>query len=225
VGARFEKEKTQSGAKAMTGTMKRLNGGTTNVPEVKSMDLKSSLRGRLIGQADAGYDDARALWNGMMDRRPAAIIQAHGTRDIQLAVNFARGNDLLLAIKSGGHQIAGHAVADGALLLDLSQMCGVHVDPDKATARVEPGCLFSDVDQETQLYGLALPLGINSTTGVAGLTLGGGFGWITGKHGLTIDNLRCLCRWRRAHRQRRTERRSVLGYPRRGRKFRCHLIL
>jgi FAD/FMN-containing dehydrogenase len=161
----------------------------------------------------------------MMDRRPAAIVQAHGTRDIQLAVNFARGNDLLLAIKSGGHQIAGHAVADGALLLDLSQMCGVHVDPDKATARVEPGCLLSDVAQETQLYGFAVPLGINSTTGVAGLTLGGGFGWITGKHGLTIDNLRCLCRWRRAHRQRRTERRSVLGYPRRGRKFRCHLIL
>ena len=173
----------------MTRTMKRLNGGTTAVPEAALTDLKSSLRGKLIGKRDTGYDASRALWNGMVDRRPAVIIQARDIHDIQLAVTFARDNDLLLAVKSGGHQIAGHAVADDALLLDLSQMRNIDVDTDKATARVEPGCLLSDVDQETQLYGLAVPLGINSTTGVAGLTLGGGFGWLTGKHGLTIDNL------------------------------------
>lgn len=173
----------------MTQTLKTLNGGTTRVPNAKLTDLKASLRGGLIGKDDPGYDDARTLWNGMIDRRPGLIVRALATKDIQLTVNFARENDLLLAVKSGGHQIAGHAVADGALLLDLSLMRGVHVDADTATANVEPGCLLSDVDRETQIYGLAVPLGINSTTGVAGLTLGGGFGWITGKHGLTIDNL------------------------------------
>ncbi|WP_232829332.1 FAD-binding oxidoreductase [Tropicimonas sp. IMCC34043] len=126
----------------------------------------------------------------MIDRRPGLIVRAKDVNDIRLSVNFAREYDLLIAVKGGGHQIAGHAVADGALLLDLSQMKAIHVDADKATATVEPGCLLSDVDQETQLYGLAVPLGINSTTGIAGLTLGGGFGWITAKHGLTIDNLR-----------------------------------
>ncbi|MGV8989545.1 MAG: FAD-binding oxidoreductase [Cypionkella sp.] len=173
----------------MTQTLKKLNGGTTQVPDAKLADLKASLRGSLIGKDDAGYDAARALWNGMIDRHPGLIVRAVETNDIRLAVNFARENELLLAVKGGGHQIAGHAVADGALLLDLSQMRGVHVDADLATARVEPGCLLSDVDQETQIHGLAVPLGINSTTGISGLTLGGGFGWITGKHGLTIDNL------------------------------------
>ncbi|SFL63785.1 FAD/FMN-containing dehydrogenase [Loktanella salsilacus] len=169
--------------------LKTLNGDTGDVPNAKLTKLKASLRGSLIDKNDTGYDDARALWNGMIDRHPGLIVCALNTNDIQLAVNFARENNLLLAVKSGGHQIAGHAVADGALLLNLSQMKGVHVDVDKATATVGPGCILSDVDQETQLYGLAVPLGINSTTGVAGLTLGGGFGWITGKHGLTIDNL------------------------------------
>ncbi|SDZ49563.1 FAD/FMN-containing dehydrogenase [Jannaschia faecimaris] len=173
----------------MTLTMKTFNGTAIDIPNGKLTSLQSSLRGKLINKADAGYDDARSLWNGMIDRRPGLIISAQDTNDIRLAVNFARENGLLLAVKSGGHQIAGHAVADGALLLNLSEMRGVHVDADKATAKVEPGCLLSDVDQETQRYGLAVPLGINSTTGVAGLTLGGGFGWITGKHGLTIDNL------------------------------------
>ncbi len=173
----------------MTQILKTLNGDTADVPNAKLTKLKASLRGKLIDKMNAGYDDARALWNSMVDRRPGLIVLAQDTNDMRLTVNFARENNLLLAVKSGGHQIAGHAVADGALLLNLSQMKGVHVDADKATATVGPGCLLSDVDQETQLYGLAVPLGINSTTGVAGLTLGGGFGWITGKHGLTIDNL------------------------------------
>lgn len=173
----------------MTQVLKTLNGENIDVSGAKLTKLKTSLRGNLIDKTDAGYDDARTLWNGMIDRCPALIVCALDTDDIRLTVNFARENNLLLAIKSGGHQIAGHAVADGALLLNLSQMRGVHVDPDQAIATVEPGCILSDVDRETQLHGLAVPLGINSTTGVAGLTLGGGFGWITGKHGLTIDNL------------------------------------
>ena len=173
----------------MTETFKALNGGTIEIPRGKLADLKEALSGELIGKGDSSYDDARTLWNGMIDRHPSQIVRALNANDIQLTVNFARENDLLLAIKSGGHQIAGHAVADGAVLLDLSQMKDIKVDAGKATATVQPGCLLSDVDQATQAHGLAVPLGINSTTGVAGLTLGGGFGWITGKHGLTIDNL------------------------------------
>jgi len=173
----------------MPQTFKTLNGGTVDLPQAKLANLKAALIGPLIGKGDPEYDDARALWNGMIDRHPCQIVRARNTDDIRLTVNFARENDLLLAIKSGGHQIAGHAVADGALLLDLSQMRDVQVDVAKATARVQPGCLLSDVDAATQKHGLAVPLGVNSTTGVAGLTLGGGFGWITGKHGLTIDNL------------------------------------
>lgn len=173
----------------MTQTFKALNGGAVDVAQAKLVDLKAALDGNLMGKGDRGYDDARTLWNGMIDRHPRLIVRAHNTNDIRLTVDFARENDLLLAVKSGGHQIAGHAVADDALLLDLSQMREVKVDVDKATAKVQPGCLLSDVDAATQRHGLAVPLGVNSTTGIAGLTLGGGFGWITGKHGLTIDNL------------------------------------
>jgi FAD/FMN-containing dehydrogenase len=173
----------------MTKTFKRLNGGTTEVPLAKLADLSAALSGNLIGKGDRGYDEARALWNGMINRHPTQIVRALNTNDIRLTVNFARENDLLLAVKSGGHQIAGHAVADNALLLDLSQMRNIEVDVTKSTARVQSGCLLSDVDEATQRHGLAVPLGVNSTTGISGLTLGGGFGWITGKHGLTIDNL------------------------------------
>ncbi len=173
----------------MTQAFKALNGGSHEITQATLETLKAGLSGSLIDREDECYDEARALWNGMIDRHPIKIVRALNVDDIRLTVNFARENDLLLAVKSGGHQIAGHAVADGALLLDLSQMREVNVDIDKATAKVQPGCLLSDVDEATQRYGLAVPLGINSTTGVAGLTLGGGFGWITGKHGLTIDNL------------------------------------
>lgn len=173
----------------MTMQLKSLNGQTHQIGEDKLAALKSSLSGGLIGKADAEYGEARSLWNGMVDRHPALIIRAASTNDIRNAVIFARENNLLLAVKSGGHQIAGHAVAEGALLLDLSQMRGITVDAKARRAKVEPGCLLADVDRETQAHGLVVPLGINSTTGISGLTLGGGFGWITGKHGLTIDNL------------------------------------
>lgn len=173
----------------MTLSLKTLSGDTARITDIALESLRSALRGTAVDENAPGYDEARTVWNGMIDRRPGLVVRARGTSDIRTTVNFAREHGLVLAVKGGGHQIAGHAVAEGALLLDLSLMRSVHVEPDLRTARVDPGCLLSDVDQETQLYGLAVPLGINSTTGIAGLTLGGGFGWITGKHGLTIDNL------------------------------------
>jgi FAD/FMN-containing dehydrogenase len=126
----------------------------------------------------------------MIDRRPALIARCAGTADVMAAVRFVREHDVLASVRGGGHNIAGTALCDGGLLIDLSGMRAVHVDPDARIARVQPGANLGDVDHETQAFGLATPLGINSTTGVAGLTLGGGFGWLSRKHGLAIDNLR-----------------------------------
>jgi FAD/FMN-containing dehydrogenase len=136
-----------------------------------------------------GYDAARSIWNAMIDRRPALVVRCLGTADVINAVTLARNENLLLAVRSGGHNIAGNAVCDGGLLIDLSLMKSVHVNPASRTARVEPGATLADFDKEAQGFALATPLGINSTTGVAGLTLGGGFGWTTRKFGLTVDNL------------------------------------
>lgn len=173
----------------MTVEVKGLDGQTRTFGDEEIGTLDAALRGAVSRPGAPGYDDARSIWNGMVDRKPGLVVHALGTSDIRAAVNFARENGLLMTVRSGGHQIAGHAVADDALLLDLSQMRAVHVDPAARTARVQPGCLLSDVDRETQEHALALPVGINSTTGIAGLTLGGGFGWITRKYGMTIDNL------------------------------------
>jgi FAD/FMN-containing dehydrogenase len=126
----------------------------------------------------------------MIDRKPALIARCAGAADVMRAVRFAAEHELLLAVRGAGHNIAGKGVCDGGFLIDLSQMRSVHVDPRKKTARVEPGATLGDLDDATQVYGLATPVGINSTTGIAGLTLGGGFGWLSRKHGLTIDNLR-----------------------------------
>jgi hypothetical protein len=139
---------------------------------------------------DAGYDASRAIWNGMFERKPAIVARCAETRDIAKAVNFARGNRLLLSVKGGGHNSAGTAVCDGGLMIDLSPMRRVTVDPQQKIARVDGGALLGDVDAETQLHGLAVSAGIVSHTGVGGLTLGGGFGWISRKHGLSIDNLK-----------------------------------
>lgn len=165
------------------------DGGSVEVSADAIEELGAALRGIVAVDGDSGYDEARILWNAMHDRRPGLVIRALGASDIRTAVNFARDNGLLISIRGGGHQIAGHAVQDGVLLLDLSCMKSVHVDPNARRARVEPGATLGDVDRETQAHGLALPVGINSTTGIAGLTLGGGFGWITRKYGLTIDSL------------------------------------
>lgn len=173
----------------MTVTLRDLNSGSKPVKSEAIENLSAALRGVVIKPGEAGYDDSRSLWNGMIDRKPGLVIRAVGTGDIQVAVNFARDHGLLMAVRGGGHQIAGLAVADGAIQLDLSHMRSVHVDDAAKTVQVDPGALLGDVDRETQLYGLAVPSGVNSTTGIAGLTLGGGFGWITRKHGMTIDNL------------------------------------
>lgn len=169
--------------------LKSLQGTIQPVDEDAVAALASGLRGGVFTDGSAEYDEGRTLWNAMVDRKPGVVIRAKGTSDVQKAVNFARENGLLIAVRSGGHQIAGHAVAEGALLLDLSHMNSVRVNSAEKTVRVEPGASLGDIDRETQVHGLALPVGINSTTGIAGLTLGGGFGWLTRKYGMTIDNL------------------------------------
>ena len=166
--------------------------GSVAVGDEAITALRANLRGSLLLPDDAGYDIARTLWNSMIDRRPAAIVRAAGAADVMQAVNFARQHKLLLAVRGGGHNIAGNAACDGGLMIDLSAMKSVRVDPAAKLARVEPGALLADFDRETQAFGLSTPTGINSTTGMAGLTLGGGFGWQSRKRGLTIDNLNAV---------------------------------
>lgn len=152
-------------------------------------NLKSRIHGEVITPQDREYDRARAVWNGMIDRHPALIVQCSGTADVIEAVRFAKEHHLLISVRGAGHNIAGRSLDDHIFLIDLSKLRYVHVDPDEAIAIVSPGATLSDLDRETQMYGLALPVGINSTTGVAGLTLGGGFGWLSRKYGMTIDSL------------------------------------
>ncbi|AIB12181.1 FAD-linked oxidase [Azospirillum argentinense] len=152
-------------------------------------DLAARLRGPLLTPQSPGYDEARTIWNAMIDRRPGLIARCAGAADVMQAVRFARENGLLVSVRGGGHNIAGNSLCDGGLLIDLGALRFVHVDPISRTARVAPGATLSDLDRETQAFGLAVPVGINSTTGIAGLTLGGGFGWLTRKYGLTVDNL------------------------------------
>ena len=154
--------------------------------------FKAQLRGTLLRPADAGYDAARSIWNAMIDRRPALIARCIGVADVVAGVRFAREHGLALSIKSGGHNIAGLAVCDGGLMLDLSLMRGVWVDPAARTAHAQAGCLLGDVDRETQLHGLAAALGFISNTGIAGLTLGGGFGYLTRRFGWTCDTVRSM---------------------------------
>ena len=147
------------------------------------------LRGPLLHPGEESYERARSIWNGMIDHRPALIQQPSGAADVIACVDFARDNELLLSVRGGGHNIAGTAVADGGLMIDHTPRKGVHVDPASGIVRVEPGCDWGDVDRETQLHGLAVPGGVVSSTGVAGFTLGGGFGWVTRSYGLASDNL------------------------------------
>lgn len=173
----------------MTLELNGLDGGTKKISEEDRAALEAGLRGTVASANEDGYEEARTIWNGMIDRQPGLVVRALGTADVRASVNFARENGLRMSVRAGGHQIAGLAVEDGTLMLDLSLMRSVHVDAKEMTARVEPGATLGDVDSETQVHGLALPVGVNSTTGIAGLTLGGGFGWITRKYGMTIDNL------------------------------------
>jgi FAD/FMN-containing dehydrogenase len=151
--------------------------------------FKTALRGELIQPSDEGYDEARKVYNGMIDKRPRMIVRCSDVADVISCVNFARENEVLLAIRGGGHNGGGLGVADDGLVIDLSAMRSVHVDPGAQTVRVEGGATWGDVDHATHAFGLAVPTGIISTTGVAGLTLGGGHGYLSRKYGLTIDNL------------------------------------
>jgi FAD/FMN-containing dehydrogenase len=151
--------------------------------------LKMRLRGPVLAPGDVGYEESRTVWNAMIDRRPALVARCLGTADVIACVQFARENDILLCIKGGGHNIAGLATADGALMLDMSLMRGVWVDPQRKIVHAQTGCLLGDVDRETQVYGLATVLGFVSLTGIAGLTLGGGFGYLTRRWGWTSDNV------------------------------------
>lgn len=152
-------------------------------------EFKSRLRGDVLLPADRGFAGACKIWNGMIMRKPAMIVRCAGLSDVRHSVNFAREQNLLLAVRGGGHNIAGNALCDGGMVIDLSGMKSVRVNPDARRAYVEPGATLGDFDHEAQAFGLAAPLGINSTTGVAGLTLGGGFGWLTRRHGLSVDSL------------------------------------
>lgn len=174
----------------MAGIAVTTIGGTrTALPSATLDALRNGLQGELRLPGEAGYDEARTIWNAMIDRRPAAIVRAAAASDVVLTVRLAAQHGLLLSVRGGGHNIAGNAVCDGGLMLDLSRMVAVQVDAHARTARVEPGARLADLDKATQAFGLATPVGVNSTTGVAGLTLGGGFGWLSRKYGLTVDNL------------------------------------
>lgn len=160
-----------------------------NAQATKIQELKGSLKGEILLPGEHAYEDARKIWNAMIDKHPALIVRCTTTSDVVAAVNFARDNGLLLAIRGGGHNIAGNALCDGGMVVDLSQMKAAIVDPKTRRVIIEGGATLADLDAATQAHGLATPLGINSTTGVAGLTLGGGFGWLSRKYGMTIDNL------------------------------------
>ncbi len=168
-----------------------LGGGQKTINESELAALREAVQGQLLTSSSEQYDEARTIWNGMIDRRPALILRCTTAGDVQEGVRFAARHGLLLTVKGGGHNIAGNAVADEALMIDCSPMKRVVVDVNARRARVEPGATLGEFDAEAQRFGLATPLGINSTTGVAGLTLGGGFGWLTRKFGLTVDNLVC----------------------------------
>ncbi|MGH9309449.1 MAG: FAD-binding oxidoreductase [Vicinamibacterales bacterium] len=155
-------------------------------------DLKGQVRGQILRQGEPGYDEVRSVWNAMIDRRPAVIVRALGTADVVACVPASREHGLPLSIKGGGHNIAGLAVCDGGLMLDMSLMRGVWVDPAARVARAQAGCLLGDVDRETELHGLAAVLGFVSNTGCAGLTLGGGFGYLTRRFGWTSDNVTAI---------------------------------
>ena len=159
------------------------------VEEASIKEFQASLRGEILRPGDDGYDEARKVWNGMIDKRPALIARCTCTEDVQASVQFAREHELLVSVRGGGHNYAGKSVCDDGLMIDLSPMKGIRVDPVRRTARAQAGLRLGEFDRETQKFGLATTLGVNTDTGIAGLTLGGGYGWLMGKYGLACDNL------------------------------------
>ena len=192
-------------------------------------ELGSGLRGQVISPGERGYDTARLVFNGMIDRHPLAVIRPLDASDVVRCISFARRHDLPLSVRGGGHSVAGHAVRDDAIMLDLSGMKALRVDRETRTVRAEPGLTLGEFDAATQAFGLATTLGVVSVTGIAGLTLGGGLGWLNGRHGLACDNLIAAdvatADGRLVRASRAGERGPVLGHPRRRRQlWRRHLI-
>jgi FAD/FMN-containing dehydrogenase len=173
----------------MTITAVTLNGAATKVSDTDADTFRNSLRGELILSDSAGYETARRVWNGNIDRRPALIVRCAGAADVQQAVDFARTHELLVSLRGGGHSAPGYGTNDGGMVIDMSLMKGIRADPANGTARAQGGVLWREFDHETQAFGLATTGGTVSDTGITGLTLGGGLGWLMGKHGLSIDNL------------------------------------
>lgn len=172
-----------------TTAVKTLSNGTVTLNEEAIAGFRASLRGELIERGDSAYGQARSIYNAMIDKHPALIARCADVADVIAAVDFARENGLLLAVRSGGHNGAGLSLCDDGLVIDLSGLGGVRVNPAERTVRVGPGCRWGDVDHATHAFGLAVPAGVISTTGVPGLMLGGGHGYLTRKYGLTVDNL------------------------------------
>ena len=170
-------------------TVKATGAAPTEVGNGLARELMSRLRGQLVRPADDGYDKARLVWNGMVDKRPALIARCAGVADVITAVSFARTQSLPVAVRGGGHNVAGSGVCDDGLVIDLSLMNSVRVDPGRGTVRADGGVTIRQLDHETQAFGLAVPMGVVTATGIAGLTLGGGLGWLRRKHGLSSDNL------------------------------------
>jgi FAD/FMN-containing dehydrogenase len=166
-----------------------IDGSSVRISEDKVRSLEDALEGDLIRPDDRRYDQARAVWNGMIDRYPALIARCRGVPDVVASVNFVRNENIAVSVRGGGHNVAGTAVCNGGLVIDLSQMTAVEVNPLNNTVRAQAGALLRDLDRETQNHGLAVPAGTVSETGIAGLTLGGGMGWLSRKYGLTCDNL------------------------------------
>ena len=157
--------------------------------ELALQDLRTSLRGQLFLPNQPGYEENRKVFNALIDRHPAMIVQCAGVADVITAVKFARAHNVEVAVRSTGHNVAGISVCDGGMVIDLSVMKGIHIDPEARTVRVEPGVTWAELNHELQVFGLAATGGYVGTTGVAGLTLGGGQGWLTGRFGLSLDNL------------------------------------
>jgi FAD/FMN-containing dehydrogenase len=170
-------------------TLTTAEGATITIDDEKITELRSALRGDLLMDEHEAYEGARRVWNGNIDRRPALIARCAGVADVQRAVNFARTHSLRLSIRGGGHSAPGYGTNDGGLVIDLSAMKGTRVDPKARSVRAQGGVIWRELDHETQAFGLATTGGTVSNTGVVGLTLGGGLGWLMGKHGLAIDNL------------------------------------
>src|SRR5690348_13634229 len=164
-------------------------GATIVLDDAAVADLAVKLRGSLIRPGDADYDTARAVWNGMIDRHPALIVRCVCTEDVVMALGFARAHQLLVAVRGGGHNVAGSAVCDDGLVIDLSPMKAIQIDSAARTVRAQAGVTWGELDRATQEFGLATPGGLVSETGIAGLTLGGGIGWLRNKYGLSCDNL------------------------------------